>query len=76
MPRQTRSLNYRSYLLRVWRDDSQKAWRASLQSTHDEQLNHFVNLEALYVHLLTQLSGSVDDVDDSEDVEVVSSEDD
>ncbi len=60
MPHRPRSLNYRSFLLRVWRDDTRKPWRVSLQTVHDEQLHHFTNLEAMYAHLLAQMSDVVE----------------
>ncbi len=57
-PKTRQALTYRSYLLRVWRDDPQRPWRASLQSTHDEQLQHFTHLDAMFAHLLAQLESN------------------
>ena len=43
--------DYRSYLLRLWWDAAQNAWRASLQSTATEQIYHFPSMEALVAFL-------------------------
>lgn len=49
---------YQSYLLRLWREGStQAAWRVSLQSTANEQIQHFVSLEALFLFLIERLDG-------------------
>jgi hypothetical protein len=46
--------NYRSYLLRMWRDNPQGTWLASLQSTATEQVYVFADLEQLWAFLKTQ----------------------
>lgn len=48
---------YQSYLLRLWRDNSQSPWRASLQSSATEELQHFLTAEDLWAFLKAQMSG-------------------
>ena len=43
---------YRAYLVRLWQDGSQAAWRASAQSTHSGDIVRFADLEALFAFLL------------------------
>jgi hypothetical protein len=50
-----RCRNYQSYLLRLWQEDTQTPWRASLQSTSSEEIYHFATLEALFAFLDGQL---------------------
>lgn len=49
--------NYHSYLLRLWRDDVDQPWRASLQSTATADTLAFADLHALLVFLVEQLTG-------------------
>lgn len=46
--------NYRSYLLRMWRDGEASDWRASLQDTATQQNRHFANLDLLVDFLYRQ----------------------
>jgi hypothetical protein len=48
---------YKSYLLRLWREDSVSAsWRASLESvTHEGEPHHFPDLGSLVAFLLDEL---------------------
>jgi hypothetical protein len=48
--------HYQSYLLRLWREDSQSPWHASLQSTATERVYHFPHMEALFTFLLTNVA--------------------
>ena len=41
----------RSYLLRVWSDDPEARWRASLQGVSDGEWRHFPDLESLFDYL-------------------------
>jgi hypothetical protein len=43
--------NYKGYLVRVWRSDSQAPWRASAQDTMSGEQHHFANLENLLLFL-------------------------
>jgi hypothetical protein len=43
--------NYYAYLLRIWREDQQSPWRASLQEAHAGQLLNFASLAQLIVFL-------------------------
>ncbi len=52
--------NYHSYLLRVWRDNPDHPWRASLQSTITEEKILFADLQKLLAFLLDEL---IDDED-------------
>lgn len=45
-----------SYLLRLWRDGSKEAWRASLQSVQTGERHMFADLESLSAFLLEQSS--------------------
>lgn len=45
------SMTYRSYLLRVWRENKDAPWRGSLKSTADGQEYHFSTIEALWSFL-------------------------
>ena len=52
---------YHSYLLRLWRDTSDSPWRASLQSSADEGLQHFATADDLWAFLLAQMAEQEDD---------------
>lgn len=47
---------YHSYLLRLWRDTPQSVWRASVQSTATEELQHFATVDELWAFLLVQMA--------------------
>lgn len=49
---------YQSYLLRLWRTDSDAPWRASLQSTADGEPIIFSNTAALFAFLQERLAQS------------------
>lgn len=49
-------VSQRSYLLRVWREDDQSPWRASLQSIATGERRGFGNLEAMLDFLKRQES--------------------
>ena len=51
---------YQSYLLRLWRDNPQAAWRASVQSTATEEVRHFATVEELWAYLMAQMGGNDD----------------
>jgi hypothetical protein len=53
-PMNTSDFEYRSYLLRLWRESAQGAWRASVQSTATEQVVLFADITALLAFLLAQ----------------------
>lgn len=46
------SFVYRAFVLRVWRDGEQGAWRASLQNAATGQKLYFATLERLCLFLL------------------------
>jgi len=48
--------NYHSYLLRLWRDDADHPWRASLQSTMTEEKIFFTDPTCLIDFLLITLT--------------------
>jgi hypothetical protein len=54
----TSDFEYRSYLLRLWRENAHGAWRASLQSTATEQVVPFADIAALIGFLVTQTGES------------------
>lgn len=47
--------NYKSYLLRLWREEGRSQWHASLQSTATEQTMHFADLAILLAFLEEEL---------------------
>jgi hypothetical protein len=49
------SLEYQSYLLRLWRDDPQAPWRASLQSTATGEIQGFADTASLVTFLVAQM---------------------
>lgn len=51
-----RRANYRSYLLRPWRDGSTADWRASLEDTTTGQRQAFANVKLLVNFLDHQLN--------------------
>ena len=53
-PHTPRPAAYRSYLLRLWRDQALDGWHASLQSTQTGQRHSFADLDSLLAFLLTQ----------------------
>ena len=46
--------NYQAYLLRLWRDDGNTPWRASLQDTRAGQLHTFASLSQLIAFIEQQ----------------------
>lgn len=52
---------YQSYLLRLWRDTPHSAWRASLQCTRTQAVQHFATVEACWVYLMAQIAREDDD---------------
>ena len=57
----SRPVQYQSYLIRVWREQTQPHWRASLRSIQTGQEHHFAHLEQLFVFLHAQTSASTDE---------------
>ncbi|MCW5852231.1 MAG: hypothetical protein KIT87_19310 [Anaerolineae bacterium] len=51
---------YKSYLLRLWRDNSPgAAWRATLESiTEPTERRYFADLDSLVAFLLTHVTGT------------------
>jgi len=45
---------YCAYLVRMWRDHPQSAWRASAQSAQSGQVVRFATLQALFAFLEAQ----------------------
>jgi hypothetical protein len=46
--------HYRSYLLRLWCEASDRRWRASLEETQTGKRIGFASLEQLFVYLMGQ----------------------
>jgi hypothetical protein len=55
-PRQTPHTyqTYHAYLLRLWCEGDGQRWRASLQSTKTEEIQHFPHVAALFAFLSQQ----------------------
>lgn len=47
---------YQSYLIRLWRNDPQAIWRASLQSTTTEEIRQFADVEQMWRYLQDQMT--------------------
>jgi hypothetical protein len=45
---------YQAYLVRIWQDGDQAAWRASAQSVQSGKIVRFANLDRLFTFLATQ----------------------
>lgn len=57
---------YQAYLLRLWRDNPQSPWRATLQSAATEELRHFATLTDLWAFLRAEMGVQDDDDNDKE----------
>lgn len=55
-----KSLNYFSYLLRLWREGDTAPWRASLEDPHTGQRRNFARLQDLFEVIEEETSGEVD----------------
>jgi hypothetical protein len=53
--------NYRSYLLRMWRDSARASWQASLQSTATEKVHYFPDVDHVWVFLQAVMVEGGDD---------------
>lgn len=49
-----RSAEYLAFLIRLWRDESQHEWRATVQDAHAGEQHSFASLSALLLFLETQ----------------------
>lgn len=52
----TQNGNYLSYLLRIWKDNSDEEWRATLQDVFSGDSLHFATLPELYANLKEKTS--------------------
>ena len=52
--------NYHSYLLRLWRDNADHPWRASLQCPATGEKLAFANLLMLFAFLVDQVAAEED----------------
>ncbi len=50
-----RQPEYHAFLLRLWRDDTRRGWRVSLQSTATGQRFHFGSIDELFAYLDARL---------------------
>ena len=58
---QPHSLNtYQAYLVRIWQDGRQDAWRASAQAVHSGEVVRFASLEEMFVFLEAQTTNRTD----------------
>lgn len=46
--------NYQAYMLRIWQEDEELPWRASLQNPHTGEQHHFATLSHLFAFLEAQ----------------------
>lgn len=52
-----KSLNYYSYLLRLWREGDTAPWRASLEDAHTGERRNFACLRDLFRALESEIDG-------------------
>jgi hypothetical protein len=55
-----KSVNYFSYLLRLWRESDAKPWRASLEDAHTGERRNFARLQDLFKAIEEETSKQVD----------------
>lgn len=55
-----KSLNYYSYLLRLWREDDAAPWRASLEDPHTGERRNFARLQDVFKAIEEETSRPVD----------------
>ena len=48
------TMNYKSFLVRIWREDDDAPWRASLMHIPTQETQTFVSVQALLLHLYGQ----------------------
>ena len=49
------SRNYRAFMLRFWRENADRAWRASLEDPHSGERLSFADADRLLTYLAEQL---------------------
>lgn len=47
----TEAMNYKGYLVRIWRSSAQSPWRASTRNTKTGEMHQFSSLETLFLFL-------------------------
>ena len=55
-----KSLNYFSYLLRLWREGDTAPWRASLEDPHTGERRNFARVQDLFKAIEEETSKQVD----------------
>ena len=53
----SRSEGYAAFLVRLWQDSPQAAWRASAQPTLDGEIIRFADLDGLFAFLSARTAG-------------------
>lgn len=56
----TESSIYQSYLVRFSYDQAAKSWRAAVQSSATQEVQHFATVDAAWTFLVTQLTAISD----------------
>ncbi len=56
-PEASNPVRYQAYLLRLWQEDYQSSWRASLTAVQGNEQISFSDLESLFIFLHTQTDG-------------------
>lgn len=49
-------LDYKSFLVRVWREHEDDPWRASITHVHTKETQTFSNVQALFLYLHNQVT--------------------
>lgn len=57
----TWATNNRSFLVRIWREADDAPWRASLTDVHSKKSRVFGTVQALFLYLHEQITGSAQD---------------
>ena len=57
----TRVKNYRSFLVRIWREAEDAPWRASITDVLSKESLAFGTLQALFLHLHKQIENQEQD---------------
>ncbi len=50
------TLNYKSFLVRIWREDAQAPWRASITHIPTQETETFLTIQALLLYLHEQVT--------------------
>ncbi|MEJ5224737.1 MAG: hypothetical protein WHV44_09810 [Anaerolineales bacterium] len=64
------STHYKAYLLRLWREGNDSAWRATLEDAHSDTQRGFASLQALF-DFLSEVTGQPAAPREGQDVNII-----